>query len=64
MWQQVGETGIVARSRGETKMSMLLIDYPKNSLLGPTTNMVYMDYPSCHTMGGVEELLNVLGGNL
>ena len=22
----------------------------------PTTNMVYMDYPSCHTMGGAEDL--------
>ena len=22
----------------------------------PTTDMVYMDYPSCHTMGGAEDL--------
>ena len=34
------------------------------TLVGPTTDMVYMDYPSCHTMGGVEGLLIGLGGNL
>ena len=45
-------------------MSMLLINNPMKTLVGPTTNMVYMDYPSCHTMGGVEGLLIGLGGNL
>ena len=45
-------------------MSMLLIDNPMKTLVGPTTDMVYMDYPSCHTMGGVEGLLIGLGGNL
>ena len=45
-------------------MSVLLIDDPMETLVGPTTNMVYMDYPSCHTMGGVEELLIHLRGNL
>ena len=56
--------GFFGTSQGEDEVSTILIDYPKKTLVGPTTDMVYMDYPSCHTMGGAEELLIGLRGNL